>query len=75
MSNQWIDQERLWALADQDNCNGECDIEPSCERCPECLARSAINEIGEIMRDRLDEIDKSSILPVKAAKDSEKHKD
>ena len=64
--NQWTDQKRLWELADQDNCDGECDIEPNYDKCPECLARSAINEIGEIMGERLEEIDKSSISLVKA---------
>lgn len=64
------DQERLWTLADQDNCDGLCmDVEPLYERCPECLAKSAVNDIGEIVGERLDEIDKSTKLPVKAHKD------
>lgn len=62
---KWTGQELLWWLADQDDCDGECDTEPLYERCPECLARSAINEIGEIIGERLDEIGKSSIAPVK----------
>lgn len=60
------DQERLWELADQDNCDGLCvDIEPLYEKCPECLARSAVNEIGEIVSERLFETDESTKLPVK----------
>ena len=63
---KWTDQEQLWELADQDNCNGECCTEPLYEKCPECLARSAINEIGEIIGGVLEEIDNSSTAPVKA---------
>ncbi len=63
---KWTDQERLWELADQDNCDGECDTEPLYERCPECLARGAINEVGEIIGECLREIDKSSVSPTKA---------
>lgn len=54
----WMkDQERIWTLADQDNCDGYCDRAFPYKRCPECLARSVINECGELFGDVLREID------------------
>jgi len=45
--------ELLRKIADQDNCDGDCDLEYPHKRCQECEARSALNEIGEIARNAL----------------------
>ena len=47
------DIQKLQELAIQDNCDGECDLEPPHQKCPECEARHTLNEIGEIARDAL----------------------
>lgn len=57
LKKRYKDQDRLWTLADQDNCDGDCDLEPPHKECPECLARSVINECGEIFGNVLSEID------------------
>lgn len=50
------DIEKLKKLADQDNCNGDCDLKWPYEKCPECKARSVLNEMGEIASAALREI-------------------
>lgn len=57
LRERYKDQERLWELADQDNCEGNCDLEPPHKQCAECLARSVINECGEIFGDATREIE------------------
>lgn len=51
------DYKRLWELADKDNCDGDCDLEPPHNRCAECLARSALNDLGEMRGQLMDEIE------------------
>jgi len=50
------DIERLEKIADRDNCDGDCDLEYPHWKCPECAARSALNEIGEIIRNARAEV-------------------
>jgi hypothetical protein len=40
--------EKLEKYADTDECDGECDMYSPYKKCPECAARSALNEIGGI---------------------------
>jgi hypothetical protein len=40
----------LNTLADLEECDGECDVDPPYTRCPECQARSSLNELSEIAR-------------------------
>ena len=56
---KYIDYERLWELADKDNCDGDCDLEPPHNRCAECLARSALNDLGEMCGQLIDEIEQA----------------
>lgn len=56
---RYKDNERLWKLADQDNCDGDCDLETPHKRCVECLARSALNDLGEMRGQLIDEIEQA----------------
>jgi hypothetical protein len=47
VEERYKDYERLWVLADQDNCTGDCDLNPPHKKCPECRAGEAINDCGE----------------------------
>jgi len=49
---------KLDILANQDTCNGDCDLETPHKRCRECTARSTINAVGELLRNALLEIGK-----------------
>ena len=40
--------EKLEKYAETDECNGDCDMYSPYKKCPECAARSALNEIGGI---------------------------
>ena len=50
---RYKDYERLWEIADQDKCDGDCDSNPPYKTCPECTAGCAINQCGEIRDDAL----------------------
>lgn len=45
--------EKMVNLAEQNNCDGECDTESPYVKCRECSARSLINELAPILREEL----------------------
>ena len=65
LKERYKDYERLWEIADADECDGDCDKDAPYERCPECSAGSLINELGEIRGVGLREIEQA----LKGAKD------
>ena len=44
---------KLEELADQDTCDGDCDLNPPYRKCSECEARRALNEISEVAREAI----------------------
>lgn len=48
LKERYKEYELLWERADQDNCEGNCDLKPPHKKCPECAAREAINDCSEI---------------------------
>jgi len=49
--------EFLDKYADMDNCEGDCDDSSPYQKCPECLARKALNEAGEVLYNAVREIE------------------
>jgi len=39
--------------ADEDICDGTCDVEPPYKKCKECYARHTLNNIGEELREAI----------------------
>lgn len=60
LKQRYKNNEQLDKIAEQDNCEGDCDSDPPYERCPECIARSAMNESAEVIGYALDEIKESA---------------
>jgi len=48
LEERYKDYEKLWELADQNNCDGDCDLNLPYKRCPECAAGCKLNELAEI---------------------------
>lgn len=59
LKERYKEHEQLWKLADQNNCEGNCDNKYPYKQCPECIAKSAINECGEIRDTALRDIDQA----------------
>ncbi len=59
LKERYKDYERLWEIADHDDCDGSCDEFPPHKKCPRCSAGHLINELGEIRSDGLREIEQA----------------
>lgn len=59
LKERYEEYEKLWEIAEQDKCNGDCDEKPPHKTCPECIAGRTINECGEIRDYALREIDQA----------------
>ena len=53
---------KLEQLADLDNCDGNCDINPPYKKCPRCYAITVLNEVGEIVREAIKEIESMEVV-------------
>ena len=50
-------EERLLAIAYQNKCDGDCDLESPHQKCAECLASSALNTLSEMCGQFIDEVE------------------